>query len=105
MRNRSVSSARRWIDAFRLSTSCELIDGLRQHEANGGEGRPAVLLEHREEGVVRLRGLQPFAVDESGVRGCQAVEGRGRTRQQLAQLTARRVARVTRESPARRRRA
>src|SRR5215216_3147836 len=25
IRNRSVSSARRWIDAFRLSTSCELI--------------------------------------------------------------------------------
>ena len=27
IRNRSVSSARRWIDAFRLSTSCELMEG------------------------------------------------------------------------------
>src|SRR4029079_11997531 len=27
IRNRSVSSARRWIDALRLSTSCELIEG------------------------------------------------------------------------------
>jgi hypothetical protein len=27
MRKRSVSRARRWLDAFRLSMSCELIDG------------------------------------------------------------------------------
>ena len=27
MRKRSVSSARRWLEAFRLSTNCELMDG------------------------------------------------------------------------------
>ena len=66
MRNRSVSSARRWIDAFRLSTSCELIDALREHQLHRRLRVARVAIDDGDERAIRRRRLEPELLDEAG---------------------------------------
>ena len=53
MRNRSVSSARKWIDAFRLSTNCELIAGCASTSCTAALRVERIALEHGDERRVR----------------------------------------------------
>ena len=86
IRNRSVSSARRWIDAFRLSTSCELIAGCAStsctaaRASRASRSSTAMKAEYGAWIDVQLR-------DEAGEKGAQVRERLVALAQELADLT------------------
>jgi len=53
-----VSSARRWIDALRLSISCELIDGWARTISMAANESRASRVENGKEGPVFFDGLE-----------------------------------------------
>ena len=91
IRNRSVSSARTWIDAFRLSIICELNDGCGMTSCTAASAAACVPIEHRRNARYRSAGSSRSRSTTAPVRIRQTCERSFRTAKEHAKL-ARRLA-------------
>ena len=85
MRKRSVSNARWWMDAFRLSINCELIDGCIDTRSSAAREAGRITGKDVEKRAIALRRLRVLVLDDFREQTGQAVERLQRALEEVAQ--------------------